>query len=284
MYRKSLLAYFGHHKCATQTMSSIAFSASQSLNLKFGSVHTPPMFENNLPSFVEENKISFLAYTNANIDYVEHLDDFLGFHVIRDPRDIVVSAYFSHLNSHPTNIWPELIEHRKKLKEVSIKEGLLLEMEFSRTNLDNLDSWNYDQENILEIKLEDFMKSPYDTTVGIFSHLNIADENNISLFRKAIYPLGVIVNKADRKMHGMLPFKEWRNTIPVESILGYVYENQFSMKSKGRNRGKENKHSHYRKGVAGDWRNYFMPCHCAYFKERYNHLLIKLGYEASSDW
>ena len=48
------------------------------------------------------------------------------------------------------------------------------------------------------------MKSPYDTAVGIFSHLNIAGENNISLFRKAIYPLGVIVNKADRKMHGML--------------------------------------------------------------------------------
>ena len=32
-------------------------------------------------------------------------NEFRGIHLIRDPRDIVVSGYFSHLKTHPENEW-----------------------------------------------------------------------------------------------------------------------------------------------------------------------------------
>jgi hypothetical protein len=37
-------------------------------------------------------------------------------------------------------------------------------------------------------------------------------------------------------------------------------------------------HDHYRKGVAGDWRNYFDPPLRAYFREVTGDLLDALGY------
>ena len=104
-----LLAYFGHHKCATIWISSIVSSVCKKIGLRFFEVNGPPLFDHNLKSFVEGKKIEFLSYTNANIKFVNRLENFTGFHVIRDPRDIIVSAYFSHLHSHPTDIWPELI-------------------------------------------------------------------------------------------------------------------------------------------------------------------------------
>lgn len=53
-----------------------------------------------LRKFVEHNKIDFLVYRIANYEHAERLDDYLGVHVIRNPRDVLVSSYFSHLQTH----------------------------------------------------------------------------------------------------------------------------------------------------------------------------------------
>jgi hypothetical protein len=52
----------------------------------------------------------------------------------------------------------------------------------------------------------------------------------------------------------------------------------------GRAPGEEDVTSHYRKGVPGDWKLHFGPAHIDYFKQHYNDLLLKLGYEQSPDW
>ena len=58
----------------------------------------------------------------------------------------------------------------------------------------------------------------------------------------------------------------------------------FQKKAAGRQKGVEKQTHHYRKGIAGDWRNYFEPVHIAEFKRRYNDVLLKLGYETDPDW
>jgi hypothetical protein len=45
-----------------------------------------------------------------------------------------------------------------------------------------------------------------------------------------------------------------------------------------------NTDSHFRKGVAGDWHNYFKPEHVAKFKELLGDRLIDLGYEKDLEW
>jgi hypothetical protein len=95
---------------------------------KLAAVYNPHQFSNGLREFVEHNRIDFIAYGQADIKYIRALAELRGFHVIRDPRDMAVSAYFSHLYSHPTADWPELIKHRKILQSLSKREGLLLEI------------------------------------------------------------------------------------------------------------------------------------------------------------
>ena len=58
----------------------------------------------------------------------------------------------------------------------------------------------------------------------------------------------------------------------------------FEKLSKGRERGQEDPSSFYRKGVAGDWKNYFTEEDGRVFKEEAGELLIRLGYEEDLDW
>jgi hypothetical protein len=58
----------------------------------------------------------------------------------------------------------------------------------------------------------------------------------------------------------------------------------FEKLSKGRERGQEDPSSFYRKGVAGDWRNYFTERDKEIYKEEAGELLIRLGYERDLDW
>ena len=72
--------------------------------------------------------------------------------------------------------------------------------------------------------------------------------------------------------------------IPAERLLGIVYENDFSKKAGGRKPGEEDVKSHYRKGIAGDWRNQFNEEHKEFFKDHFNKLVVKLGYETNDRW
>ena len=83
----------------------------------------------------------------------------------------------------------------------------------------------------------------------------------------------------------------------VERLLGFlgvdtdetlvercVSQASFEKLSRGRERGEEDPSSFYRKGVAGDWRNYFTEEDGRIFKEEAGELLIRLGYEEDLDW
>ena len=83
----------------------------------------------------------------------------------------------------------------------------------------------------------------------------------------------------------------------VEKLLGFlgvdtderlvehcVRSASFEKLSRGRQRGQEDPSSFYRKGVAGDWRNYFSEEDRRVFKEEAGELLIRLGYEEDLDW
>lgn len=56
----------------------------------------------------------------------------------------------------------------------------------------------------------------------------------------------------------------------------------FSKLTGGRNRGEESQNSHFRKGIVGDWTNYFDQKAWEVFNQEAGDLLIKLGY--SNDW
>jgi lipopolysaccharide transport system ATP-binding protein len=75
-----------------------------------------------------------------------------------------------------------------------------------------------------------------------------------------------------------------RACLPQPILRHILARHAFEHRAGGRTRGQEDVRHHYRKGVAGDWRNYFTSRVTAEFKARYGDLLIRLGYESSLDW
>lgn len=67
-----------------------------------------------------------------------------------------------------------------------------------------------------------------------------------------------------------------------------VARNSFRKVTAGRRPGEESRESFFRKGISGDWKNYFDGTTVDAFKRsqggRWNDLLVQLGYEKRLDW
>ena len=280
-----LAAYFGHHRCGSTwihaILEGICANAGWRLTYLPDEEGLGP-FYGDLGLAIDRRRVEFLSFVNANIELVGRLKSFRGFHVVRDPRDMLVSAYYSHLHSHSTAYWPELVDHRKELQRLSKKEGLLSEMEFSRKFYGHMMAWDYNQDNVLELRLEDISADPYGHFLRIFDFLGILGEEPFSKKRQLTLWLRSSINLLWR--FRVIPLRARTRTMPAERLLGIVHHHRFARMAHGRERGQEDVKSHYRKGVSGDWVNHFNEDHVARFKESYGDLLLKLGYEATPDW
>lgn len=68
------------------------------------------------------------------------------------------------------------------------------------------------------------------------------------------------------------------------TIASIVGAHSFQRLSGGRARGEDDSASFFRKGVAGDWRNYFATALKDAYKERIGAFLIEYGYERDLTW
>jgi len=71
--------------------------------------------------------------------------------------------------------------------------------------------------------------------------------------------------------------------IPKETLEMVVNRLSFEARS-GHKVGESDKFSHYRRGVAGDWRNYFTRELGELWEQMYPGFLCDIGYEESNDW
>jgi hypothetical protein len=242
-----LLAFFGHHKCATQWMTGIIADICSMIDRYPVIYSSARKFGRDLGAAIAEPASTFLCYTNADIRFIRRIRGMRGFHMVRDPRDVVVSSYFSHLYSHPE--FGDLADYRRSLQAIPKEHGLLLEMERRSLQFRLMRSWNYEQENVLELRMEDVTADPHGYIQKIAGFLGLDAHPGFDAARVA------------------------------DIVDGHAFE----VKAQ-RPVGVEDVHSHYRKGVAGDWRNHFTEEHVAYFKEHYGDLLLQLGYETSPHW
>ena len=67
-------------------------------------------------------------------------------------------------------------------------------------------------------------------------------------------------------------------------MLNRIIENNSFKSVSGRNPGDEDVSKHQRKGISGDWENYFSPRVKDYFKENLGQELIDTGYEDDLNW
>ena len=151
------MLFVGHHKCA----SSLAASYVR----KFCAINNLSFFGNGkgntLPS--ARHDVSFLG--NASYPFLAARITGGGVHIIRNPLNVVQSAYYSHLRLHHTVGLPILAAQRKVLEQCSAEEGKALTVAFCERNdfypatpgpLCALRQWNFDNENFTTVRMEDF--------------------------------------------------------------------------------------------------------------------------------
>lgn len=253
-------AFFGHHKAATTFLSQFLAEFCATLNKRHAVVANPAWIRFNFSEFILEHNLDCLSYVNADPSFVADLSFHRAIHIIRDPRDIAVSAYFSHRYSHPLTRWPELVDHRRHLESLNLEAGLLLDFGFTDSLVtdghkvkvyQSMQEWNYNNSDILELRYEDLFINLENEIKRALIHLCLLDPSDSSIAH------------------------EGKSTPWLKS---------FEMMSGGRQRGQTNNYHHYRRGMSGDWRQYFEHKHKHWFKDRYGSFLIRRGYENSYDW
>jgi lipopolysaccharide transport system ATP-binding protein len=173
------------------------------------------------------------------------------FVMIRDLRDTLVSLYFSLKVSHAI-ISENVAEGHRRLNEMEIEEGFLYlcgksdarEMEY-QAKIQS--SWLpiCQRGEALLVRYEDL----------------IHDE--LGQFEKIAAHCEIDVSPAQ-----------------LREIVG---RNSFLSRA-GRQPGEEDVASHYRKGISGDWQNYFTPQIKDEFKRQFGQVLIETGYEKDLNW
>jgi len=266
--------YFGHPKAGSTWLSGIFLGVCQKLGLK-------PYYKQLAMSSLDElsdKNFDFIISQNSSYEKLSQIGPYRGVHVIRDPRDICVSSYFSYKNSHPINGWNQLAELRKNLNSKSKDDGMFDIIDFNAAFFKNMEGWNYSDSNILDIKFEDVINDTYAELIKMATFLNLIDHGNHGYLSAFLLNSKWISNRVLNKF--ITNGSKFRSEkMSEEAFSEILYRLSFQKLSKGRKRGTIDEKSHYRLGVPGDWKNHFNSDHVKYFDQKYPNLIAKLNYQ-----
>jgi len=172
---------------------------------------------------------------------------FRGVHLIRDPRDVVISGCFYNLRSdekwlqRPREDFQGLTYQQKINSFDSFDDQLIFEMENVAANqISAMLSWDYSRPEFYELKYED-----------------LVDDVQLLLFHEVFISLG---------FPGSV----------IPHLLSIAYENSLFSGLVDTD--------HVRSGKKNQWREFFKQHHKERFLELFGDALIRLGYETDDSW
>ena len=176
---------------------------------------------------------------------LDAIGPFVGSHMLRDPRDVVVSAYFYHRWTHET--WANLplaqyrnMTYREYLNHVDEQEGIATEIVRAEFWIRQMLRWDYADPRFFEIRYEEIRVNEPETFRQLFAHYGFHDA-------------------------------------AVERCCRIAAKYTFERRAGGPG-------THLRSGAIGEWRDRFRSFHKDLFKRRYPGALERLGYEKDESW
>lgn len=246
-----------HHKVGTSWMQSVLRMVADEYGLVYqggGSSELRP-----------ETDIFLQSHSAFDLSA---LPRFKGSHMIRDPRDVIVSGYHYHLWTKeswaniPMSEFPERARRRwhhvpfdeagsrtykEFLNSLDKERGLAIEICRAATTLmPEITNWNYEQPEFFEMRYEQLMEDEASVFARLFRHYEFHEE-----------AVSRCVELADRC--------SFRNRA-------------------GREVGTVATHSHMRSGRTGQWREELSEDNVALFKSLTGDAVVNLGYERGIDW
>lgn len=257
-----LVVHFSYHRSMTSFFSRVFSEVAYLFN--WYHKHHNSRIDDFYKDVDGIKRTSIISVNNRSIDF-EKLPSYVGSHLIRDPRDLLVSGYKYHLwckekwvrRPMSLNFKDKLrLEelgladkakgktYQKLLNSLDEVEGYKLEMNWRGRSFKQMSQWNYSNSNILEIKYEE-----------IFG-------NEVKIFEKLFKHYGFPEEKIDKS-------------------LDIVRRNSFaSLKKKGRT----GKSKHAAVGSPSQWKTSLPKEIREAFKNEYGDLLMSLGYEKNLSW
>ena len=175
-------------------------------------------------------------------------DDYRVFAIIRDPRDIVISWYFSTALTHGVKNNKSLQNIRQELRSRSFEDGLLFSIDKLSGLFQNLLSWREAE--------------ALDSKIKVFKFEDLT-QSNCKIFFRQLFD------------HCQIP-------VPSDTLDKVLHDYSFENLT-NRKKGEENLSSHLRKGVEGDWVNYFSETVTKKFSDAASNIPVLLGYKSTQE-
>jgi hypothetical protein len=178
----------------------------------------------------------------ASMPKPEH---YRAFFVARDPRDIVVSHYFSSKLSHVEN--PGVLAERARLADLPDNEGIVVHMKYM------------DERGIFAALRSWVENSSVDSRIRVFRFEDLTGSDQL-------HWMGEVMTHCDIRL-------------PQENLQAILSRLSFEKLSGGRKPGQENPHHKYRSGTHGSWVKYFDDKVSAAFEQIAGDVPQLLGYK-----
>lgn len=169
---------------------------------------------------------------------------FKTFYVVRDPRDAVVSWYFSARFSH--NLIDPIPWLRERLDAADFEDGMIF-------LIDTLAEWQF-----FDGQRSWLVAGRSDPSVRIFRYEDLAKDEVAFL----------------RDLFGYLDVE-----MSDQEFIGLCERHAFARYAQGRDKGVEDQSSHFRRGASGDWREKFTDRIRDHFDATTGDLVSVLGYQ-----
>ena len=232
---KSDLMFVGtHHKVMTTYFSAVLKLLSGGLGIPYGQVN----WEAPKPS----SRLILAMHSKVDRTGRERVK---GVHVMRDPRDMIISGY--HYHKWTTEAWALEKDasgesYQEKLNRLPTEEGIFAEIEHFLGDYETiLNDWDVSDPDVLELKFADLM-----------------GPEKRGLYEQAFRHLG---------------FDGGELRLAVDLMVSFEAGNR-----SGKKKGAVSKRAHIRSASSGQWEKELSPAHLALIDERLGAAIAKFGY------
>ncbi|OUS03488.1 hypothetical protein A9Q86_00825 [Flavobacteriales bacterium 33_180_T64] len=190
---------FGHHKCGTKLLGKVFLK----LCLKYGWEYE------SVPGKInKKSKADVVFLLHSQVDYDNLPEEYIGIHMVRDPRDVIISGFLYHKRTteewcinknfqteksiqypqvpnsqmYRSEQWKKdyLISldgksYQEKIKALNDEDAIFFEMNhYGKWTIKDMLEWDFEKTNCLELKFEDMMSNYEEKMMEVFKHCNLS--------------------------------------------------------------------------------------------------------------